>query len=516
MPGSDIKGTLRTSPLVQISPPVHSSDAPIDEYPTVVVVSDDILLVSDGAGRIYAVECKQDQNPSIIASIDYIQDNTLRPLTLLAARLIGSKILFVVCAAIYNDKPKATDFDLELSEINLAEASPSFNRIHTLRTQDVPVFTEIQPNGEGYLVATDKIVTLSSGPAIPEPSTAQSEKSQAPASEAYAASAPYMWTQTSEDVTINIQLPLATPKSAINCTMNNASLSLLVKTDSEQKPPSFITEAFFDAINASTSLWTFDPEKCILSIDLEKSNEGTRWPHVFAKDDGVLETIDPSEMKAFLERLDQYTGADVGTSRSGLFDQTATSLQNELDDSIDASVGRQAIFTYITASTSPKIQLQNMEPADNVSSTAMPQNHSLVSTCPLDHSYCFKHDVDGLIYKVDWSRSDASTIFKHISTIPAFAFVLASKRDAKYAVHVSNGNDLLALIVEGSGRYMYAYWTPTDRTRGHSTNGKQAIIQLNNGDKNGNVLGVGMMDDDHGPALIIVTEKDLIVASNLF
>ncbi|KAH9252138.1 hypothetical protein BASA81_009988 [Batrachochytrium salamandrivorans] len=61
----------------------------------------------------------------------------------------------------------------------------------------------------------------------------------------------------------------------------------------------------FDRIHPSECIWTLEgPQQITLYI--QKNRSGIRWPHLFAVDDAVLETLDDATLTEYTDRLEKY------------------------------------------------------------------------------------------------------------------------------------------------------------------------------------------------------------------
>ena len=335
---------------------------------------------------------------------------------------------------------------------------------------------------------------------------------------------PYSWTQTSDSVTVAFPLSSATPKSAIKVTFTPKALNLLISngwSESSSLPlplPRYIAKQFWDGIQPSTSLWTWERtgEKSfgLLTLHLDKQHEGTRWSQVFASyqtlsgepEPEVAETLDPTELYDIRETLEKYTSS-LSEDGSGLgLGQGVPSLgKGEIDDELDSSVGREAILTRIPISTS-KIEngadAEDRSPSVTLLSTPL-QGSTRAGDSP---SVITKSDIDGVFYTLaptKLSDGEEEDIWTHTSTFPALSFVLASKQDVRYTHHISNR---LVLAFEsgsrGLGFNIYIYQaTPTRSTQW----AKQSVIRVGNA-ATGPLLGVGALtlDGEGGNKVVIL------------
>ncbi|TDL22209.1 hypothetical protein BD410DRAFT_271454 [Rickenella mellea] len=329
----------------------------------------------------------------------------------------------------------------------------------------------------------------------------------------------YSWTQTSDSVTVAFPLPSHIPKIALKVTLTMHTLTLLVHSD-DPGLPRYSLKQFWDGIVPSSSVWTWDKDAehkyGLLTLHLEKQNEGTRWAHVFASvgsapsgnemadpaDAEVPETLDPSELWLIRESLEKYTSALNGEDSSGLgLGRGVPSLADgEMDDTVDDSVGREVWVTWVSVDGSAQREEYSKSTRNDFPSellaTPMPGIDGL--------SLVVKSTIDGLLFSPPQSGSAAWT---HELTYPALAFVLASKRDTRFVLHLSSKAVLAFESASGpGGGNVYVYWSPA----GKQTWAKQTILKVAGGTA-GALLGVGALKTKEGYVIASLCENELVV-----
>lgn len=285
---------------------------------------------------------------------------------------------------------------------------------------------------------------------------------------------PFSWTQDRDSVTVAFPLPSDTPTSSIRLTLSrqyvtlhiaSAMAALSPTTPISSVVPRLSHKKLWDVIDPNTSVWTFDREAegrnstfGLLTLHLEKGHPGTRWPDVFeavprASDstariqeldpeedyEKVPETLDASELAAISERMEQWAQSIIGAgpsalsqSAEGLGSGIPTSLTgDEIDVEVDGDTGRPFVVTWIENALTPAPQTVCPHPS-------VP--HSLLSTpfpTPSHRdaaSIAVQHDVDGLFFQAPTTAAEYR--WRHTSTFPALAFVLATKRDTRFVHHL--------------------------------------------------------------------------------
>jgi len=355
---------------------------------------------------------------------------------------------------------------------------------------------------------------------------------------------PYSWTQTSDAVTVAFPLPSSISKTKIKVLFTTQTLTLHVDAyplesagDSPPVPiPHYSGKAFWDSVNTTSCFWTWDREAesayGLLTLHMEKKNEGTRWMQVFAapamttttvaegiEDVEVPETLDPSELWHIRESLEKYTAAlrsGEDASGLGLGRGMPSLVEGEVDEEADASVGRRAWVTWVDIEGGTPARSQNQHGAaweeDDVVtllSTPIPGGSSSPA---LD--LILKQDVDGTVFSLDLSNNpNARSVWRHTSTYSALAFVLASKQDTRFTYHLP---DKAVLAFEGGsirdrGANVYIYRRPE---KAKDIWAKQAVLQVDNG-SSGALLGVGCVKvrgGNEGEVVVVcLTEGELVL-----
>lgn len=336
---------------------------------------------------------------------------------------------------------------------------------------------------------------------------------------------PYSWTQTSDSVTIAIPLPSSTTTQNIKVAFSARTLTVLVQGAGSEANgsnplslPRYSLKALWDGIQPSTSLWTWDRTAehsfGILTLHLDKQHEGTRWSQVFAPVDKansqeqeeemeVPETLDPSELYNIRESLEKYTAAlrdGEDPSGLGLGAGIPSLAKEEMDDEVDATVGRSACVTWVSLAGQSLTDSREESAPINVLSTPLPGTY-LGSPQP---SLVARNGIDGIFCELEPATSNPADPprWTHRSTYSALSFVLASKRDTRFVHHVSS--DAVFAFESGArelGGNVYIYRGAPKRDQW----AKQAVLKIGGGSA-GSLLGVGIIQRESGTVILCLCE----------
>ncbi|EKM79453.1 hypothetical protein AGABI1DRAFT_59080 [Agaricus bisporus var. burnettii JB137-S8] len=537
----------------------HAPDIGVHrEYPSATFLGPTSLLVSDGQDLIYLVNLNDNMEAveaNIVATftLSSTDEHSLgSPLRIHAAHQQSPSSIIATLSSRYypsetseeesRDRHKRVKFDVWGVKLNLLpqqtwDVPVHFEVLWHRRGEDVPLYTTIdKERGLHLLIGGSEYRKLDTPPLpvyepTPEEIVPISQDTGTFATlNVPSAPPPYSWTQTPDAVTIAIPLPSTTPKDKIRVLFSSTTLTLHVdlelSTSLVVAVPKYSAKKLWDGISPSSSFWTFDREAertyGVLSLHIEKQNEGTRWSHVFAEtntgssspeDVDVPETLDPSELWNIREALEKYTAALQGDDTSGLgLGKGVPSLaENEVDEDVDSSVGRTAFITYVpdpSTNVQPGYLLTSYYPTPSqILSTPIPGQTAGHS------SLIVKTTIDGCVFELDENLDNQQPpIWKHKATFPALAFVLASKRDTRFTYHIP---DTAVLAFESGsndrGGNVYIYY-PADSK---ALTAKQSILRIGDG-SGGALMGVGLFMDSKGqPVVACLSERELTLIRHI-
>ncbi|KAH8553471.1 hypothetical protein BGW37DRAFT_485865 [Umbelopsis sp. PMI_123] len=485
----------------------------LSQYPSLISISPDLLIASNGIGVIYLIRLGNDaagnMTGSIVSFASFPGDGTEGispvPCVLQAARLTGSEIHVIAwsVASQQNEVPTHPSPDAPTSKTlfnvsyfkypadMLNEDSQQTQIIiqNIQRGRDIPFYCQFDSEASGYvvgsshpysLVYTNEDITMTEE--IKEESTVDNTKPPSP----------YRWVQSSDDLTIIFQLQPNTPKTAISCSFDVRHMSVMV-VNGEEPLISMPFRKLWDTIDSENSTWTLKSSSGLLTIELAKKNENVRWLHVFEQDDNVHEDLTPDQLEEIRDQLEKFTGE--GDSKPmgvpGWTQPLQHPIATEMDDDIDHE-GHNISLSWIDGS-SGKLTAEVLAGGQEWISTAFSQ--------PASNSFptvCLKMDVDGLVYSIE--RADPISV-KHIATFNALAFVQASKRDKRFIYH--DPLNTFSIILEGS-RNAYIYYRHEDGKRRTDV---QTLVDLTQG-HDIDVIGAQLIEDK---IVMILLESSVVI-----
>lgn len=511
--------------IAQLEVPLHDipaytePDASVPllpQYPSLISISNDKLLASNGMGLIYVIQLNTihatgEVTGRIVSLASYTGDGTEGlspvPCVLRAAKLVDNEINIITwsVASQQNEVPSHPSPDaptsrtlfnvaylkLLLNDLNSENHQTDLITQHMHRGRDIPFYCEFDPKATGYLVGSTHAYDLvSTNQDLTMEDDTMEEASNAGKEETAVAS--YRWVQSSDDLTIIFQLPPNTRKTAISCSFDVQHLSLIVR-NGDEAIISLPFRKLWDIIDPVGSTWTLEATSGLLAIELAKKNEDVRWPHVFELDDNVYEDLTAEQMEEVRNRLEKFTGesGEKGLGVPGWKQPLQHPIATDMDEDIDHD-GQSISLSWIDGSTG-KVTAEVSAGGQEWISTAFSQPSS--DSFP---SVCLKMDVDGLVYAIE--RASPINV-KHIASFNALAFIQASKRDQRFIHH--DPLNTFSIILEGS-RNAYIYYR---HENGKRTTDIQTLVDLTQGHDT-DVIGVQLVDEK---VLMVLLESSIVI-----
>ncbi|GAA96160.1 uncharacterized protein L969DRAFT_131941 [Mixia osmundae IAM 14324] len=498
--------------LLAIPLPVSPSTASkAAEYPS-IVISDGKIIVADGTGLLYIISSSA-QTAAIDASYSLQVNDASLPFSLLGvqsqARPDGTMAYLI---SYLSEAAVSRGNDEESGRFTLALVTPSqivrngyalLDTMWTITGADLPSFVYRQDNTASWIVGASAHFT-----ALGVPADSQVEQSKIKPTE----SVRYHWSQTSETITVDFKLPLAARAKDINVTFSPQFVTIAPKTDNACLPR-WSHRKLWSKIKPDESTWSLEPldDACLLSLTLEKT-ESSRWYSIFSPDaqgyEEIDETLDADVARDIAANLDKYT-SDTHLDNV----PPSTLLGDEVDADIDAPADTPGSGTMLTI-ISDEGRTTRVPLTRPVELLSLP----VPSQPQTDKSIIIRSDVHGFLFKLETDTAS----WRHTSTFPALAFVLASKRDIKYAAHLdhsvsiaieagatlraaAHANTSGSQIPAGGNAYLYYPPPPGSKAR----TARSAVAKITS-PSSGACIGVARLSIDEKDVIIFLCEQELV------
>lgn len=394
---------------------MEKDDAPPSEYPSLHALSPTTYVCSDGYGRLYPLLVQPGASLTAKLGPSYeLSDpasGDLRPFkvewvggdrrALVSAvrrtktddgwgKEEGWDLLLVTFGEEWSEGLVEVDDsdDEAMGDVKTDSGSRTLEVLWALEGKDAPVLAHC--NGSQFLLASSEPYIL---PGSEQIATSSSPSAPAPTVPAVLPQHPFSWAQSSSSVTVSISLPPSTPRAHIHPSILTKSLSVLVgeSSSSQTSLDGFSKRFWWDSIKSDESYWEWDAKGGYLTIELEKTNPNTRWPHLFLptglKPDyvDVPETLLADDKKAIAADLGRFTSdLDLPDSAPG---GIASIMREEMDIDDDmedeglaadgeARVGHLVRFTVVDAVQGRRSVL---EEGAEISATVLPSSETLVA-----------------------------------------------------------------------------------------------------------------------------------------
>lgn len=509
--------------LTTLALPLTTSSSIPPEYPSVVALTVDgkpVYLASAGDGVLHVITHDATTEYDIPSS-----PATRYPFLIHAARPHGSGAECIISRTIRRGR----DTSFEVSAVDVRLDTGGVDVGWTLRGEEHVAYVQWIGKAGEWIVAGSQAFDSATG-SEEEPMPTPTPRRGTTTTEA--TEYPYTWSQTHDSVTITF--PLTFPEPArhafdatrdILCHIHDDALTLRFPDHGAQPvftpaQGTFFTRGqwdFWDAVRAGRgeSTWTFEwtDRGGTVTLDLAKRNAGVRWASAFAPQDGVVdvpETLTPEQIAETADRMAKWTAeGDAGLEGEDddfdFDDEPSTSGGPALEAHDQAKVGTRLVFTSVTSS-------------GEIRPCAEPV--WALSTDLDGPSVIVKSHVDGQLF------TPTAEGWKHTSTNPALAFVLASKRDTQFVHHLTTPRGAIVVAFEssrpdGTGGNAYVYW-PVDDTGERTKSGKsaakearQAVVKFVRGDEAGALMGVASVVVGGQTRVVGLCERAWVVLEGL-
>ncbi|WVQ77212.1 hypothetical protein IAR50_006895 [Cryptococcus sp. DSM 104548] len=465
------------------------------------------------------------------------------------------------------------ELSLNSSVTNGVDAAPGeLNVKWALQGKDLPVWCSWYQgsDGEGWIVLSEdeftksrgakeetdverkkrerdeKISKLGLGATLPAEDRAPigEEREDAMEVEEVKTEYPYSWTQTPNSLNVTIPVPDSITRKDIELRLSRSSFSLSIANSSANILPqleTFLrksTRPFWSDIDQETSSWTFESTTHRIELDLQKVDENVRWPSVFSSpmdEDGedddeeeVPETFSAAHLASVRESFSTIKNRapdEPPLPHPAIPALLREEMDFDLEDGEDygetegehgdmgggSKVGRDVATGFIRVGSGEASWSKGTN-----SVLSLPMNGSA------GEAVIVKQAVDGLVFSPQHEGQPSKKPWSHVSTSPALAFVLSSKRDIRLVRHLSPSNPsapslpvptIVLAFDSGSSSAgqgnAYIYYPPIDKT-----SAQQGVLSLSGGDR-GALLGVGCLKVGGEKVVVGLCEKELVVLKDV-
>ncbi|TIB12616.1 hypothetical protein E3P89_00761 [Wallemia ichthyophaga] len=478
-------------------PPLLNADKAFDT-PSAASLNSAQWALSDGSGRLFV--CGGAGNAERAKELLY--NGNLSPFFIhLYVPSLNTLVISTTLTFESDDVTKKTQFDL--LAVDLASASETLNDgvLWRLRTLDYPCLVDyvdgewVVGSASGFCgVEKDGSIEGVAGAADGATDAEQTQKGEQ--ADQRHPPAQYGWSQDDDTVTVSVKLDHIGEKN---------SYAPVIHTNQIKLPslnPEFVP--LYADVDPEESTWTLNRQLSLLEVDLSKKSQShVRWVDLFDQSftppfGTVDETRSKEDLEEALQSMEKYTqeghvdGTQEPQLRPGGLNDIPSLAKGEMDDSVDSSVGKTMVMTRFR-----DVSELTAYPAHQLLSTPLP-------SYPSPHpSIVISHDVS-----LSGTLFDLGTL-SHLDTFAALPFVMASKRDLRFAYHLSNS--LVVVFeggkIEGAGN-AYIYY----QCEGDGVSAAQSVVQIG-GHQKGALLGVSYFHSKH--LLVALCENCLVILSNL-
>ncbi|XP_021924914.1 nudC domain-containing protein 1 isoform X2 [Zootermopsis nevadensis] len=284
----------------------------------------------------------------------------------------------------------------------------------------------------------------------------------------------YAWLQTTEDITVWLQVPEQTSKSDVNVTVDTNSVKIKCKEFV------LLEGSTWHCLESQLTTWALNKGK--LEITLVKREQGLMWQEFVKGETQGEEVMDPALVEEIHLRLAHLCSDKEVTDSSGNCVPAFNTQQLEECDDFPLETSLLVRLDAHTHDVSHRVSLGGHQWLFNVRVKA--------DVVP---AVCLRHDVDGCLWQFDSPQEGGLWPCTHIGTFPAFGYVQASKQQKKFC---TCSPDMSYVAVCEASRHIYIYRQPVaiaTELRNRHTGQHVAHVakqQLVNLDSSSEVLGI--------------------------
>lgn len=269
-------------------------------------ISADLVVICDGTGLLYILQTGY-------------RDNDDKFIPSFSAEVAGPNEAFVLLDAVINPQTNNSELHFLLLSIKQENSNAQYmsllhwitltlengiwsqTAIKQLRTKGAVQYAAIERSCENVYVVSDNECTLilnSDNPILNKESENTEEEIK------YL----YEWSQTTEDVSIHIELPEKINKQFIY--VNSEAIKLDIKYENNI----LVSGSLYQRIDANLTNWSIEHNKLV--VVLSKQETGLIWPELIVGDTTGKYNLDPSVVDQVNEKLAHLTSEE----QVGLYD----------------------------------------------------------------------------------------------------------------------------------------------------------------------------------------------------
>ncbi|TIA87222.1 hypothetical protein E3P99_03307 [Wallemia hederae] len=471
-------------------PSLLNPDSPFDT-PSAASLDQSRWALSDGSGRLFI--------DSTVKELTH--DSKLCPFFI--HKYIPSLNQLILSAAIRFDSQditKRTQFDLIAVDMSNTGESLNDAIVWRLRSLDHPHLVQ-RVEDEWILGSASGFERVrNDGSAISEEKVGEKSESESrnleeddasAATHHHSPPAQYGWSQDDDTVYVTVKLDHIGDKASYAPVIHAHQIK--IPTLHADFAPLYTT------VDAESSTWSLNRQLSLIEIELAKKKPH-RWVDLFDESYtpafGVVdETMSKEHLDSALQSMEKYTQDGDGSTqepqlRPGGLDVPSLA-KGEIDDAVDSNVGK----TTVVACFKDVNDIHQYSP-HQLLSTPLPSHP------PLPASLVIAHDLSLSGALLDGSLA-------HTDTFPALPFVMASKRDLRFAYHLTNS---LVVVFEGGKKEGAGNAFIYRQCAQDSVSADQSVVQVGGHDR-GALLGVAYFSSNK--VLVALCENALVVLSNL-
>ncbi|KAK7498813.1 hypothetical protein BaRGS_00009905 [Batillaria attramentaria] len=294
----------------------------------------------------------------------------------------------------------------------------------------------------------------------------------------------YTWSQTAEDITIQLTLPADTAKADVYVSLANDQIDIGIKNN-----VTLLGGPLRERIDITTGTWSVNDQRLEVCVMKEKEEI---WDMLVVGDTRGEMTMDEATITAIHERLKHLT-SDKWNPDPDPQNKPFNTQQLEACDDVD---DEECIF------------LTRIDGETHCISHQATVSYNLLFNVRLDPNLgaalCLRHDVDGFVWQPEIAGDPAggpsskSCPWRHAGTLDAFGYVQASKAQRRFS---SCAPDFSLAAIADCSRHVYLYRqrAPTatplrNRRTGKSVScvAKQHVVALDPPDP---ILGLHVSND---------------------